>query len=68
MGLILCISTGGDLYLYQHLKVSQKVSDLLSRHDFPTIVFKWHDSVKIVVLTVLVFCTLHDEALYLYQV
>ena len=49
------------------MKISRKVSELLSGHDFPTKIFKDDSSVKNVGrVTVLVLCTSHDDALYLY--
>ena len=49
------------------MKVSQKVSQLLSRHIFQLKFSKGHDSVKIIgEVTILVLCTLPDDALYLY--
>ena len=49
------------------MKVSQKVSQLLSIHISRLKFSKGHDSVKIVgKVTILVFCTLPDGALYLY--
>ena len=49
------------------MKVSQKVSKLLSRHISQLKFSKGHDSVKIVgEVTILVLCTLPDGALYLY--
>ena len=47
------------------MKVSQKVSQLLSRHISQLKVSKGHDSVKIVEeVTILVLCTLPGGALY----
>ena len=49
------------------MKVSQKVSQLLSRHISQLKFSKGHDSVKIIgEVTILVLCTLPDGALYLY--
>ena len=51
------------------MKFSQRVSELLSGHDFTTYVSKGHTSVKNEDgLPVFNFCTLPDSALYLYQV
>ena len=51
------------------MKVSQKVSELLSRHISQLKFSKGHNSVKIVgKVTTLVLCALPDGALYLYQV
>ena len=49
------------------MKISQRVSELLSGHDFYSEVFKWDNSVK-TVLMVLVLCMSFDDALYLHQV
>ena len=50
------------------MKVSQKVSQLLSRHISQLNFSKGHDSVKIVgKVTILVLCTLPDGALYLFK-
>ena len=49
------------------MKVSKKVSQLLSRHISRLKFSKGHDSVKIVgKVTIFVLCTLPDGALYLY--
>ena len=49
------------------MKVSQKVSQLLSRHIYQLKFSKRHDSVKVVgEVTILVLCTLPADALYLY--
>ena len=51
------------------MKISQRVSKLLSKHGFPTKIFKGHNSVKNVGEdTILNLCTLSDDALYLYEV
>ena len=48
------------------MKVSQKVSQLLSRHISQLKFSKGHDFVKIVrAVTILVLCTLPDGALYI---
>ena len=50
------------------MNVSQKVSQLLSRHISQLNFSKGHDSVKIVgEVTILVLCTLPDGALYLFK-
>ena len=49
------------------MKVSQNVSQLLSRHISQLTFSKGHGSVKIIgEVTTLVLCTLPDGALYLY--
>ena len=53
--------------IYKGAKISQSVSELLSRHNFPAKIFKGHNSVKTACgVTVLVLCILPDGALYLY--
>ena len=60
-----------NLYIFvsSFVKIFQKVSELLSRHDFHSEIFKGHNSVKNVDgVMVLVVCMSFDGALYLYQV
>ena len=48
------------------MKITQKISELLSGHDFPTKISKRHNSVKSAGgVTILALCTSPDSALYL---
>ena len=50
------------------VKLSQKISGLVSGHDLSSKNFKRHNSVKFVGgVTVFILCTLSDCALYLYK-
>ena len=53
---------------YSFVKISQRVSLLLSGHDFATQIFKGHNFIKIEDgVTFLQLCTLPDGAVYIYQ-
>ena len=71
MVLVLCILSDLALYFVQSfMKISKRVSEVLSGHDFQQSIFqRGTNSVKHVGgVMVLVLCLLSDDALYLYKV
>ena len=64
MVLVLCTKPYGPfIFLPRYMKISQRVSKLLSGHDFQTEIFQWAKFSKNVGgVMVLVLCTSYDNA------